>query len=62
MKVDLTHEEIGRRLRETAHGKSFSVGTEKDRKAALMLAAGAGKKVFTRKNGKNGYTIHVLDQ
>ena len=62
MKVDLTQEEIGRRLRATAHGKSFTVGTEKDRKAALMLAIGAGKRVFTRKNGKDGFTIHVFDR
>lgn len=60
MKATFSNEEIGKLLRDTKHGKFFEVATEKDRKAALMLAAGAGKRVFTRKNG-NGFKIYVLE-
>lgn len=56
----LSNEEIGQRLRDTGHGKSFPVGSERERKQALLLANGAGKRVATRKNGK-GFTVYVLE-
>lgn len=57
----LTSEEIGKLIRETPHGKSFSVQTDDERRKALLVAPGAGKRVHSRKNGKSGFTIYVLE-
>lgn len=57
----MTTQQIGKTLRELAHGKSFTVATKSERRMALVLAKGFGKRVHSRKNGKNGFTIHVLE-
>lgn len=58
---EMTTEQIGKAIRDLPHGKSFTVATESERRMALVLAKGFGKRVHSRKNARNGFTIHVLE-
>jgi len=62
MKFNLSPEAIGKLIRDTPYGKSFIVATDGERRTALMVAKGTGKRIHTRINAKGGgFKIHILE-
>ena len=59
--ANMTTEQIGKAIRGLKYGKSFTVGTEGERRMALVLAKGFAKKVASRKNGRGGFQIIALE-
>ena len=54
----LTAFEIGHRIRQ---GKTFKVGSERERKAALDAARFAGVEITTRVSDTGGFNVYFLN-
>jgi hypothetical protein len=57
----MTTEQIGKAIRELKYGKSFTVGTEGERRMALVLAKGFAKRIVTKKAKAGGFQIIALE-